>query len=155
MLGSRLFRFIPEEEDQYTPIRRPVHTNQKACTHQPEGQYTPTRKPVHTNQKASTHQPEDQYTPTRKLFVPRAFVEVVEETENTRPYRNSTPAVVQLTALPVDRLRNFFKKTPVQKVSNLLTNGCCGHPCSFTYRVLSGLCVICFVSSCVVSVRSG
>jgi len=49
---------------------------------------------------------------------PSAFLEVVEETEITRPYWNSTPAVVQLTAPPVDRLHNFFNKTPVQNVSN-------------------------------------
>ena len=67
---------------------------------------------------------------------PRAVLQFVEETENTRPYRNSTPGVVQLTAPPVERLRNFFNKSPVQKVSNLLTNGCSDHPCSSTYRAL-------------------
>jgi hypothetical protein len=86
---------------------------------------------------------------------PRPVLEVVEETVNTRHYRNSTPAVVQLPAPPVDRLRNFFKKSPVQKVSNLLTIGCCDHPCSFTYSALKVLCVICFVSSREVSVKSG
>jgi hypothetical protein len=25
----------------------------------------------------------------------------------------------------------FFKKPKVEKISNLLTNGCCGHSCSF------------------------
>ena len=77
---------------------------------------------------------------------PTAVLEFVEETENARHYRNSTPDFVQLAAPPVDRLRNFFKKSEFQKVSNLLTNGCCGHSCSFTYSALSVLCVICFVS---------
>jgi len=41
-----------------------------------------------------------------------------------------------------------FKKSQVEKVSNLLINGCCDHSWSFVYHSLPVLGVMYFISSC-------
>jgi len=87
------------------------------------------------------------FIPSR-LGGPRASLEVLYDTENTRLYRNSKPGIVQLTAPFVDRMRDFLQKTQAQKFSNLRTDGCCYHSCSFVYLYLSVLKVMYLNLSC-------
>jgi len=39
----------------------------------------------------------------------------------------------------------FFKKSQVEKVSNLLTNGCCDHLCSFVQTYLPDVGIMYFI----------
>jgi len=84
----------------------------------------------------------------RRLRDPTASLKVLEDTENNRLYRNSKPAIVQVTAPFLERMRYFLQKTQAQKFSNLLTNGFCDHSCSFVYLYLSVLKVMYFNFSC-------
>jgi hypothetical protein len=59
------------------------------------------------------------------------------------PWDRPAKSLVRRRTAPI-----LFKISQVEKVSNLLTNGCCDHSCSVVYPYLTVLCVIYFISSC-------
>ena len=59
------------------------------------------------------------------------------------PWNRPAQSLVRRTTAPV-----FFKNSQVEKFSNLLTNGCCHHSCSFVYPSLPVLGFMYFISSC-------
>jgi len=59
------------------------------------------------------------------------------------PWNRPAHSVVRRSTLLV-----FLKKSQVEKVSNLHTNGCYDYLCSFVYPSLQDLGVMYFISSC-------